>query len=198
MYLPVANSKFHVMVNSTYFAGEEVLDHRADIAYDNGYSFGWGIRMVGVVGGVFGISILYFGGFALLLGPIFVLAGTFAATSWVGTEICFDTRAMRDFHSVFFRKQGKWISMDYFTDICILKLGKKQSGEDALGTEVNKVDMSRCEVFLMTRDHHRRQLVKACVNLEDAVQVAEFIGEKLGKPLVRFNPKVSSKTSNIR
>lgn len=154
--------------------------------------------MVGIVRALFGIAILYLGGFALILGPIFMLTGTFAATTWVGTEICFETRTIRDFHSVFFRKSGKWISTDYFTDICILKLGKKQSGEDALGAEVNKIDMSRCEVFLMTQDHHKRQVIKICESMEEAVQIAEFIGEKFGKPLVRFNPRISNKTAIAR
>lgn len=186
------------MVNTTFFAGDDILNHQVDVSYDNGYSFSWGIRMVGLTGALFGIAILFFGGFALLLGPIFIVAGLFAATSWTGVEIAYETRTMRDFHSVFFRKSGKWISMDYFPEICILKLGKKQSGEDALGTEVNKVDMSRCEVFFMTADHHRRQIIKVCESMEEAVQVAEEVGKKLDKPLVRFNPKVSARTGSIR
>lgn len=177
------------MVNSIPFSGEDILDHHADITYDNGYSFSWGIRAVGITGVLFGLGILYFGGFALLLGPIFVIAGGFAATSWVGTEICLETRFIRDFHSVFFRKGGKWIPTDHFTDICILKLGKKQSGEDALGTEVNKVDMSRCEVFLMTPDHRRRVLVKVCDSMAEAVEIAELTSQQLDKPLVKFNPQ---------
>lgn len=176
------------MVNSAFIQGEDILNHYPDIMYDNGYSFSWGIRGVAIVGVLFGVGILYFGGFALILGPIFILAGGFAATSWIGTEICYETRFVRDFHSAFWRRSGKWVPTDHFPDVSILKLGKKQSGEDALGTEVNKVDMSQCEVFLMTPDHRRRLLIRKCRNMEEAVETAEFICQKLDKRLAKFNP----------
>ncbi len=186
------------MVNSSYIQGEDILDHHPDIQFDNGYSFSWGIRMVGLVGAVFGLVIMFFGGFALVLGPIFIIAGGFAATSWVGTEICYEECSIRDFHSVFKYRTGEWISTDYFTDVCILKLGKKQSGEDALGTEVNKVDMSKCEVYLMTYDHRKRVLVKSCDDMIESVKIAELICNKLDKNLVKFNPKRITPSENRR
>ncbi|MCB9222883.1 MAG: hypothetical protein H6582_01795 [Crocinitomicaceae bacterium] len=173
----------------------EISDHTADITYNNGFSFSFMPRILAVIFLLMGITMLLSGGIGYYMGSVATFVSLFALTSTHGVDVCLSSKYVREYHKrFFFFKTGKWKSTYTYPDICVLKLGKSSTISDLTGGVTTTLDASMNEVFLMSANHRKRIFVKTCKSLKEAVEIAEFLAEKLDKKVAPFNPEISEKT----
>lgn len=180
---------------------DEVLDnagiiaHQSDIQIDNGASFTPRIKFMAAIFGFAGILSCFSGAGGLIFGLLVIFGSLFILTSRYGTDISLSTNYVREYHKrFFFWKSGKWLPLSAFSDICILKLGRKRTSSDLTMMVSTDIDVSKNEVYLMTHDHRRRFLLKICQSQKEALAFAEEMCEKLNKKLAKFNPQISQQT----
>ena len=150
------------VMNDELLDNDTITNHTIDITYRNGMSF---VGMTRFTAGAFliiGFSVLFTGLGGFFLGLLMIGGGGFVVTSNYGTDICLSTKYVREYHQVFFIKTGKWRTSAPYTDICITKIGKSATKSDITGANSTNIDVSRNEVYLMTSDHRKRFLLKAC------------------------------------
>lgn len=114
----------------------------------------------------------------------------FLATSYVGIQISQSTGAYREYQTFFGYKSGKWKSLAKYTDIAILTLNKKQSYNSITGL-IKTSDFEEIGVYTLIPTHHKRILLKACKNKEEAVEWAKKLSNELEKNFTKFNPQIS-------
>lgn len=172
-----------------------ITDHKAEIEIINGHSFTKNLRIAAGAFTLVGVLMILTGGPGFIIGPPILLGCIFLLTSQHGTEISLSTNYVRNFHKkLFFFKSGKWLPLNAYSDICILKIGKTRRHQDITGMVSTDIDSSEIEVYLMTHDHRKRLLLKACKSGKEAQEYANEMAEKLDKKLAAYNPQMSAKT----
>lgn len=172
-----------------------ITDHQAEIEISNGYSFSKNLRIATIVFTIVALLMLLTGGPGYIIGPPLLLGCIFLLTSQHGTDISLSTNYVRNFHKKFFVfKSGKWLPLNAYSDICILKIGKTRRVQDITGMVSTNLDNTEIEVYLMTHDHRKRLLLKTCKSGHEAQEYAKEMAEKLDKKIAIYSPKVSAKT----
>lgn len=170
-----------------------------DITIKNGFNFGPAARAAAFVIFPFSLLVIATGGIGIFIGPVFLFIAGFALTSRQGVQISYQGAYLKEYNSVFGLRNGKWISTHGLPDICVLKLGMKQTlGQYYSGTPTLERDVSINEVYLMSANHRKRILVKKCKNKAEAVKFAEGLAAKMKKNFVPFNPQISEQTKARR
>ncbi|MEX1000874.1 MAG: hypothetical protein WDZ35_02035 [Crocinitomicaceae bacterium] len=182
------------MTNDELLDNDPISKHTVDISYNNGHTFGVSPRVFAGIFTLFGLLMILSGGAGFFVGPLVLLIGLFVLTSIVGTDICYRTKYVREYHKRFFIKTGKWKSTQTYPDLCILKLGKSKRQSDMSSAVSTDIDISKNEVYLMTANHRKRILIRTCDNLAQAKETAELLAEKLGKSIQPFRPAITQKT----
>lgn len=173
---------------------EKLTNHQSDLTFSNGWSFSFNVRLLSVVFFFIGIVMIGSGGPGYVIGPPLILGAGFLFSSRYGTQVCYSTGYIREYHEYFGIKTGKWVSTVMLPDICILKIGKSKTHSDITGAVSTTLDASKNEVYLMSSNHRKRMLICVCKSLEEAAKVSETLAQNLGKNLAQFNPQISKQT----
>lgn len=177
----------------------DISGHSADLTYFGGFSFTLTLRIFASLFGFMGLAMLTSDNIAAIVAGIVAFGGAlFTTTSAYGTDICFRTNYVREYHRIFGIKTGKWVTTHLMPDICILKISMTRTRSDLTGMASTAMDVSANEVFIMSANHRKRIFVKKCKNLKEAVEVGEFLSEKMNKKLVPFKPKISQQSIDRR
>ena len=133
---------------------------------------------------------------AILGGLFLVFGAAYMISSQFGTQVSIDNNQVREYHSRFFLKTGKWYDLKLFPDITILKISRSMTVTDRLGASHATFDTSKNEVYLLSANHRKKILLKICNSYADAEKNANELAKLLDKKIVQFNPKISKSTKD--
>ncbi len=177
----------------------EIRSFTIDVSVDNGYNFGTTTRFVAWLMLAFGLVFLVNGGPGYFIGPVVLLASTFVLTSKYGTHICLSNKYIREYSTLYFFKRGNWIPTHTLPDVSVLRIGRAIGQvRYSTGAEINSVDVTMSEVYLLSQNHRMKVLLKVCKSTKEANLFAAEMAEKMGKNFVPFNPVISEKTKARR
>jgi hypothetical protein len=178
---------------------EELTNCKADLKFHNGYGFGSTTRGVAGVLILLGVFAIISGGAGFFIGPVITLACIYALTSTYGTEISLSNQHVREYHTAFGIKSGKWVPTSTFPDIAVMRIGKSKGVVNyRTGGTALEVDASANEVYLLSANHRAKILLRTCKSKSEAEKFATEIAEKMNKKFVTFNPVISEKTKARR
>lgn len=129
---------------------------------------------------------------AFMFGPIAVLAGAYVITTTSGIKIDPSTKRFQEYTSYFGLKQGKWLPLDKYTDIAILKF----TGTSTVRGRANQAISSTESVFklyLLTKNHRKRILVKEYETASEAKEQARELSGVLGMNFTAYAPERKSR-----
>lgn len=140
-----------------------------------------------VLAGIIAFIALFMFPLGLVLTLICILALSYSG----GVEIDPTHRRLREYGGVLGIRNGSWKPLDPFTQITVLKVQRSgvQHGRSGSGTDVTEQNFDVC---LLTADHRRKLLLRACDEREEAFRTARSLAEQLSMDLVAYAPPRSS------
>jgi len=128
----------------------------------------------------------------LIIGAIVFTIGTFAA--FTSSGILLDpARSNYKVYSKYFGiiKSGSWESLDGFPCISVLR-SRKSSTTHNYGVSRSDTETSY-EITFLSKNHRNKLVFKSVEDPDIAIKEARDIADYIGKELVKFNPKVTSR-----
>lgn len=134
----------------------------------------------------------------LWLGILFSALTITFSTLIIGMEFDPNKKQYRYFKSFYGRKSGAWNSLEKYPAQIILK--KDLKGEILSPKLVNSIEYTTTvyDVILTNSSHRARLSLKKFRTLDEAMEYAKEIQEKLEIPLEKYNPVISDKTLSRR
>jgi hypothetical protein len=181
-------------MDSEVLDNKGLLNHTVDLTFINGPSFSNPTRIGALV--VLVISVVTaFNGFPyIFIGIGLGLGMAFIVSSSGGTDICLETKYVREYHKRLFLKSGKWRSTFTFTDISIISRGKAVKLSDMGGSTIQSSEEKKVQVVLLIPNHRQSILIKECDNLSKGIELMKEISEKMDKKVMNYHPQISMKT----
>lgn len=115
-----------------------------------------------------------------------------------GIEFKFDTKSYRQYKSLFGKRFGQWHSLAEYESQVIFKVkGSRKLRGFRINMSVSLKDVEYNLVFV--KADHRKQLFVYQFNDSKSVnESCTYFTEKLGLPLVKYNPPISENTQKLR
>ena len=159
------------------------------------FSFGWlhppNMRYIGFAVMVFVLIIVVTDGELLsLLGFIPAIWLAFRR-SGVQVDLLEDT--YREYTESFAIKRGKWISMEQYPDMALLR---GVEGFKAYSRAMIELSDSEVvwDIYLLKKDHRSRLILKRCKSKDEGEKLGPELAEQMGKNWTVYSPKLSEKT----
>ncbi len=153
--------------------------------------------MVRIVGIILQLAGLY----ALLTMPLqglFVLViGCIATYQWQGVDVDLVGRRFRFYRNFMGIKSGKWVELEKFPYVSIIK---RQTSQRVYGMLATSYDHEKkfYSVILMDEQHRTKYVLKNVEGNDQVLVEAEQISKDIGRELVKFNPPVSASRMSKR
>lgn len=156
---------------------------------------------------ILGYVILFFGVLALLASGswvalvfsfVLLTLGGFLALTRTKTVIDTDKHRIKMVTSLFFVPTGKWVEMQKYPEISVLK---SRRGFRAYGGRSNQSTanvQTYFDVMLLSSNHRKKLVLATHDGYEKALEEAHKLAGQLGKPVVKFAPKISKQTQQRR
>lgn len=141
-----------------------------------------------------GYIFLFFGIFSVFdnwpLGLSLLLLGIYLSLTFCGVEIDLNKKLFREYVQYFGIKSGKWIELDKYSDLSILK--SKEKSTIYSRTNIATSDSTiYYDLFLLSKSHRTKILLKRYSNKEEALEEGNNYAIKLDKELKNYNPQGS-------
>jgi hypothetical protein len=170
-----------------------------EVKFSHGPNFGVAPIVLGVA--------LMFMGLLMILSTFLVaffigigvfLAGSMLSTSYSGVQIDYTNELYREYTTFLFMKFGKWKPLNYFPYVSVLRANKSNKASDITGLNKTVSTQENLGVYLLNKTHRKRLLVKRVgMDMSKAKLEAQSFADKIGKEVVRFNPKVVSRKRSV-
>lgn len=176
-----------VSVSAGHRAKIHILMKTETIHFDHGPSFELAIRLISGAFGVTGIvSILTGSALAILVGLIILTCALYAITTKSGVIIDREKKLLREYVSYYGIKGGKWVSLQKFPHLVILR-AQKNPPLFHKGKAPEREDVYK--LYLMNKSHYTRVPLKTFDSQEEAMELAAQLSRELGLEVRKFNPQ---------
>lgn len=174
----------------------EILDHKDKqiIEFRTGSMFsgmavyaGYGIFVFSII-----LPVMY-GVEGFYPWVIFVPLGAFLTFSYTGTLISENTKEIKHYSAYLgFLKSGKWLNLDDYPFISVLKQRMANSYYGRSGVSTTQYEYVY-RILLLNNTHYKKLYIKDFETYKEAEKVAKELVEKLNVELVKYAPKRISK-----
>lgn len=139
-----------------------------------------GIMMI--ISGINGMPI------GLVMGPVFILGGSYAALTKTGVEIDNRKKQIRQYVKAFgLIKNGKWEDFSLYPFVAVLR-SRQTSAVFSRGSNSYDITEEKWEVYLLNKNHLRKIQIDTGENKPDAELKAQYWAQKLRLEFTVFNP----------
>lgn len=176
---------------------ENILDsqNKEIITINHGAMFPLMVTFLTIVVLLFGIALMltlpwFIGVFCFLATFAAFIYGTFSTT---GIDFSVNTRQVRLYSYVFFKKKGEWKDLDKYHDIAILSSNKAQTQHVGFMPVSRTAKFKTYDVYLLGVNHWKKIFVESFDKLDLANNQVKKLVEMFDLQFVTYNPKRISK-----
>lgn len=111
-----------------------------------------------------------------------------AALATAGTEIDKGKGRLREYNALLSLRWGKWENLGRFAAISVLRT-KRVSTMYSRSQRSQDLEEWNFDVVLLDKTHRKKQVVKACYDREEAMELAKRVAAYVQLPLEAYSPE---------